>query len=232
MFRRFGQTILMLGAIALLLGGCGNNQQKNQASSGKLKLQQIDFDLATVGQAPPGFSTAVTDGGAPGTWVVLEDATSRYGKNVLAQTSTDPTNARYPLCIFDEVSAKDVAVSVAYKPVSGKVDQAAGIAIRLKDKDNYYLLRANALENNVRFYKVVGGKRTQLATAGAPVASGQWHSLAIRSSGKGFEASMDGKLVLSAEDDTFKDAGKIALWTKADSVTYFDRLSIVTEPGQ
>jgi hypothetical protein len=97
----------------------------------------LDFEATAVGGLPPGFSTAVTGGGGPAAWSVVEDPTAPSGRKVLAQTSTDRTSYRFPLCIYDRLSAADVAVSVAFKPVSGTVDQAAGLVARLKDKDNY-----------------------------------------------------------------------------------------------
>ena len=145
---------------------------------------------------------------------------------MLAQTSTDTTDYRFPLCIYDQLTAKDVTLSVRFKAVSGKVDQAAGLVARFRDKDNYYIVRANALEDNVRLYKVVGGSRKQFAGTKAKVSSGEWHALKLAVKGKHFQVFFDDKLLFEADDDTFKDVGKVGLWTKADSVTYFDDLKI------
>ena len=114
----------------------------------------LDFDASLVGTLPTGFSGAVTGGGGRASWMVVEDFTAPSGGNVLAQTSTDKTSLRFPLCVYDGFTAPDVTVSVSFKPVSGTVDQAAGLVARYRDKDNYYVVRANALENNVRLYKV------------------------------------------------------------------------------
>jgi hypothetical protein len=119
----------------------------------------VDFETATVGELPAGFSTAVTGGGGSGEWRVVEDVTAPSGGKVLAQTSTDQTTSRFRLCIYDRLAAKDVEVSVTFKPVSGTVDQAAGLVARCRDRDNYYVVRANALEDNVRLYKVERGTR-------------------------------------------------------------------------
>ena len=100
--------------------------------------------------------------------------------------------------------------------------------MRLPDADNYYVARANALEDNVRFYRVVKGQREQLAGADLKVSANQWHTLALKAEGDRFTVSFDGNALFSAQDGTFTDAGKVALWTKADSVTYFDTISIVT----
>ena len=186
----------------------------------------LDFDTAEVGKPPPDFSTALTGGGGPVTWVVKEEPSAPSDGKVLAQTSAGTTDYRFPLCVYDPFTAKDVEVSVKFKAVAGKVDQAAGLMVRFRDKDNYYITRANALEDNVRLYKVVGGSRKQFAGAKAKVSSGEWHTLKLAVKGNHFRISFDDKLLFEADDDTFKEAGKVGLWTKADSVTYFDDLTI------
>ncbi|MBI3301699.1 MAG: DUF1080 domain-containing protein [Deltaproteobacteria bacterium] len=186
----------------------------------------LDFDKFETGKLPAGFSTALTGGGGPVSWVIQEDPTAPSGGKVLAQTSTDKTDYRFPLCVDDKFTAKDVEVSVKFKAVAGKVDRAAGLVARFQDKDNYYIVRANALEDNVRLYKVVGGSRKQFAGVKAKVSSGEWHTLKLEVKGKHFEVFFADKLLFEADDDTFKEAGKVGLWTKADSVTYFDDLKI------
>jgi hypothetical protein len=183
-----------------------------------------DFEKDAAGKTPDGFTTALTGAGGPAIWTVREEAGAPSGKQVLAQTSAEETDGRFPLCLSDRFSAKDGSVSVKFKPVSGKIDQAGGVVFRYKDKDNYYIARANALEDNVRLYKVVGGNRRQFANANAKVAAGQWHSLKLEVKGKHFKVAFDDKPLFEADDDTFKDAGKAGLWTKADSVTLFDDL--------
>jgi len=120
----------------------------------------------------------------------------------------------------------DVEVSTRFKPVSGKEDQAGGLVVRLQDAENYYVTRANALEDNVRFYRVVNGRRQQLASASVKVAPGEWHSLTLRAEGNRFTVSFDGKQLITHADPTFKAPGKVGLWTKADSVTRFESLTI------
>lgn len=195
----------------------------------------IDFDTAEVGKLPSDFSTALTSGGGPVTWVVKEEPSAPSDGKVLAQTSADATSYRFPLCVYEQVTAKDVVASVKFKPVSGKVDQAAGIVWRYRDKDNYYIVRANALENNVVLYKVEGGKRTDLKPSGAGlfaygkkanVPQGQWSELRLAATGKHFEVALNGEHLFTVEDETFTQPGKVGLWTKADSVTYFDNLTI------
>jgi hypothetical protein len=117
---------------------------------------------------------------------------------------------------------------VRFKPVAGTVDEAGGIAVRLSTPDDYCVARADALEDNVRFYRLVKGKREQLASANVKVSANDWHTLALKAEGDRFTVSFEGKAPFSAQDQTFPGAGKVALWTKADSVTYFDTISIMT----
>jgi hypothetical protein len=147
---------------------------------------------------------------------------------VLAETSKDTTDYRFPLAIFDQPVAADLDVAVRFKAVSGEVDRAAGLVVRLSDANNYYVVRANAAEDNVRLYKVVGGQRRQFAGANVKVPSGVWQELRLVARGSRFEVFLNGKSLYSATDTTFTAAGKVALWTKADSVTYFDDLRIQT----
>ena len=128
--------------------------------------------------------------------------------------------------MYEPLPAQDVEASVRFKAVSGKGDRAGGLAVRVTDADNYYVVRANALEDNVRLYRVVKGDRQQMASASAKVSSGEWHTLTLRAEGDRLSASFDGKPLLNQTDRTFTGLGKVALWTKADSVTHFDQLKI------
>ena len=162
-------------------------------------------------------------------WAVADDATATDSR-AIEQTSTERTDYRFPLAIYQPVSAGNVDFTVRSKPVAGKVDQAGGIAIRLADADNYYVVRANALEDNVRFYRVVKGAREQLEGANVKVTPNEWHQLGLRVEGERFSITFDGKPLFTATDRTFTGAGKVALWTKADSVTRFDRIEIKPLP--
>jgi hypothetical protein len=196
------------------------------AEGGAREAITLDFDATTVGELPAGFSTAVTGGGGPAVWRVVEDASAPSGGKVLAQTSTDKTSSRFPLCIYEELTAADVEVSVRFKPVSGTVDQAAGLVARYRDKGNYYIVRANALEHNVRLYKVERGNRTQFAGVNVKVPAKTWQALTLEVNGTHFRVLLNDTLLFEADDRTFRDAGKVGLWTKADSVTYFDDLTV------
>jgi hypothetical protein len=189
----------------------------------------IAIDKMTVGAAPADFEFARTGQGGPAQWTVAADATASGGRAV-EQTSTDRTDYRFPLSIYQKMSARNVDLTVHFKSVAGKVDQAGGIAVRLSDADNYYVVRANALEDNVRFYRVVKGRREQLEGANTKVTANEWHQLGLRAEGERFTVTFDGKQLFTATDRTFAGAGKVALWTKADSVTRFDRIEIKTLP--
>jgi hypothetical protein len=184
------------------------------------------FDGDPVGAAPPGFEFGRTGSGAQGKWVVQAAPDAPAGGNVLAQVDTDATDYRFPVA-FTGPELKDLQLSVRCKPVSGKVDQACGLIFRVRDADNYYLARANALEDNVRLYHVLKGKRVQFAGWNGKVASGGWHLLAIDAQGDHFQVFFDGKRVIDAHDRTLSGAGKFGLWTKADSVTLFDDLTVL-----
>jgi hypothetical protein len=187
----------------------------------------IDIAKMDVGAAPAGFDFARTGQGGAGRWTVAADATAAGGR-AIEQSSADATDYRFPLAIHRQASGKDVEVIVRFKPVAGKVDQAGGIAVRLRDADNYYVVRANALEDNVRFYRMVKGRREQLAGSDTKVAPNAWHTLGLKAEGERFTVSFDGKELFTATDRTFNGAGRIALWTKADSVTRFDQVEIKT----
>jgi hypothetical protein len=213
----------LLQAVLLALGCLAHVRD-----AGAAEAITLDFDATIVGTLPAGFSSAVTGGGGPASWTVVEDVTAPSGGKVLAQTSIDKTSFRFPLCVYDGFTAADVMVSVSFKPVAGTVDQAAGLVARYRDKDNYYVVRANALENNVRLYKVERGNRKQFAGANVKVPSGEWQTLALEVKGTHFWVLLNEALLFEADDATFKNAGKVGLWTKADSVTYFDDLRVKT----
>ena len=185
----------------------------------------IAIDKMTPGAAPTDFEFARTGKGAPAQWTVTSDTSAAVGL-AIEQTSTDMTDYRLPLAIYQPVLASNVDVTIRFKPVAGKVDQAGGIAVRLSDPDNYYVVRANALEDNVRFYRVVKGQRSQIEGANTKVTANEWHQLGLRAQGPRFTITFDGKQLFTATDRTIASAGKVALWTKADSVTRFDGIEI------
>jgi hypothetical protein len=195
----------------------------------------IDFESDKQGQAPSSFTTSLTGSGRPGVWIVRRDERAPERGNVLAQTDADRTSYRFPAAVYADLTTKDVDISVRFRPVSGSVDQAAGLVWRYQDANNYYIVRANALEGNVVVYKVENGKRTDLPLKGAgrtygkktDVPKNQWSQLGVTVRGPLFTVSINGQSLYEVEDTTFAGAGRVGVWTKADSVTYFDDFTIV-----
>jgi hypothetical protein len=218
--------VQLLRRRGLLALGSGMMVPSTSWAQGGEAMTRIDFEAAEPGALPADFTSALTGSGPPSQWAILADPTAPAGSRVLAQTSTDKTDYRFPLAILAAPMPADLDVSVKFKPVAGEVDRAAGIAVRLRDRDNYYVVRANALEDNVRLYRVAGGQRVQFAGAAARVPSGAWQELRLRVEADRFEVFLDGKSLYTARDTTFAGSGKVALWTKSDSVTYFDALTV------
>jgi hypothetical protein len=196
--------------------------------------QQLTFDDQKTGQPPKGMTCGLTGQGRPGMWLVQADESAPSGRLVLAQTDEDATSYRFPHCVVDRLMAQDLTLSAKFKPISGRNDQAAGLVWRYRDADNYYVVRANALEGNVVLYKMEKGKRTDLPLKGAgrtygqkaDVPSGAWSELKVVVKGSLFETYLNGKKLYDVEDATFPEAGRIGVWTKADSVTHFDDLVV------
>ncbi len=188
------------------------------------------FDTDTAGAPPKGFVFGRTGSGRPGQWIVQGDTTAKTAPHVLAQLDTDSTNFRFPVAVTLETQPANVSVSVSCKIISGKVDQACGLVLRYRDDNNYLLTRANALEDNVRLYTVKGGKREELASHDVAVTPNAWHDYRFEARGEQLKVWWEGKLVLEHRDDAFMGAGCVGLWTKADSVTYFDDLSVEPLP--
>ena len=179
-----------------------------------------NFDNLPVGTAPVGWSATKTGSGNP-KWTIEKDDTAPSKPNVLKQSG----QATYPVCLKDDTSLKDGFVEVKFKPIAGKEDQAGGLVWRAKDANNYYVARANALENNVTIYHTVNGKRTEKKRTSMPVSSNAWHTLRVDFQNNHFTVTCDGRKAIEWDDETFKDAGNVGLWTKADSVTLFDDVS-------
>lgn len=197
-------------------------------SPGRPAVGAWDFQADAVGSPPAGFSFGRTGDGRPGRWVVQLDPTAPAGDHVLAQVDADRTDYRFPVAAADAPAPRDLRAEVRCKPVSGTVDQACGLVFRYRDADNYYVARANALEDNVNLYRVVAGRRRQIAGWAGKVTSGAWHKLAVEARGDRLLVLWEGEAVIDAKDDTFKEAGKVGVWTKADSVTSFDALRVTS----
>ncbi len=176
------------------------------------------FDGNTLGGVPAAVEVF------SGSWVVRAEADTPSKPNALCQVAS----AEFPAVALGPTVYGDVTVTLRFKPISGKSDQAAGIIARVQNKDNYYILRANALEANVNLYKYAGGQRSGIKDGGAKVVAGQWQELSLEVSADRLRGFLNGQLVVEATDSTYK-AGRVGLWTKADSVTCFD--DVVVTPG-
>jgi hypothetical protein len=197
--------------------------------------QTITFETSgPAGSTPQGFTVAMTNKGKPAEWKLQEVAGAPSGRFAVVQASVDKPSARFPLLVYDGLTVADADVSVKFKPVSGVEDQAAGLVWRYRDPNNYYVVRANALEDNVVLYIVKDGRRTDLPLKGkgktygvkAPVSKTDWSALAVSVRGDTFTVSFNGEALYQVEDKTFTGPGKVGLWTKADSVMLFDDLVI------
>ncbi len=184
-----------------------------------------NFDSLPTGAPPAGFSFARTGSGRPGQWVVRAIPDAPSGSNVLAQEDSDRTDYRFPVAVADAPTFGDVSVSVRCKPVGGHVDRACGIVWRYQDANNYYLTRANALEDNVCWYYVQNGRRIEVKRVHVRVASGVWHSLRADMRGDHVEVYFNGTKLIDVHDSRFSAPGKVGVWTKADSHTLFDDLT-------
>lgn len=185
--------------------------------AGRVGAHTVNFDTADLGKSPAGWTATKTGSGTP-RWTVEKDATAPSKTNVLKQSG----EATYPVCIKDDTSIKDGFVEVKFKSVSGNEDQAGGVIWRCKDADNYYLARANALEDNVTIYHTIGGRRVSFKNTDTKVTPGVWHTLRVEFNADRFVVIFDGRKVIEARDSSFAGAGKVGVWTKADSVTLFD----------
>jgi len=189
----------------------------------------MTFSKDSLDKVPTGWKADHTGKDGASAWKVVADATAPSKKgHVLSQTGESPGPV-FNLCVADDTSYGDVEASVMFKANMGKKDQGGGIVWRYVDADNYYIARFNPLEDNYRLYKVVAGKRIQLATKeDIKAPAGEWHKLTIKMTGDQIECYIGGKKSLDAKDDTIQKAGKVGLWTKADAQTSFDQF-IITE---
>ena len=216
-------------SILTLLAGLGVAHAQTGA------LFSVDFEEMDVGLQPTGFSIALTGEGGPANWVVEPHDASIGEANVLVQRSDEKINYRFPLCVYEDFVAKNVELKVRFRPISGQIDQAAGMVWRYQDANNYYVARANALEHNVVLYKMEDGNRSDLRPTGsglftygksAPVPRDQWSTLRVVVIGENFAVYLNDEHLFDVEDETFSEGSRVGLWTKADSVTSFDDFTI------
>src|SRR5438477_3996546 len=179
--------------------------------------ETVNFDDIKAGVPPPGWTAAQTGSGTA-KWMVEKDDSAPSKTNVLKQSG----QATFPVCFKNDTNIKDGFVEMKFKPVAGKEDQAGGVIWRVQDANNYYISRANALEDNVTIYHTINGKRVAFKNINTKVTSGVWHTLRVEFQGNKFAVTFDGNKVIDATDESFANAGEVGVWTKADSVTLFD----------
>lgn len=187
----------------------------------------VRFAKVDAGKLPTGWKAEQTNEGKGSEWKIVADATAPSGSGyVLAQLAKGPSRL-FNLCIAEKTSHKDVEVSVKIKAVAGKIDQGGGVLWRYQDPNNYYVCRYNPLEDNLRVYKVIKGKRIQLGTKEMlTLPAGKWFTLSIRHQGERITCALEGKTHLEVKDTDLGEAGPVGLWTKADAQTHFDELRI------
>ena len=186
-------------------------------ATGLAMAETVNFDDMKAGAAPEGW-TATQTGSGTAKWAIEKDESAPSKPNVLKQSG----QATFPVCFKNDTNVKDGFVEVKFKPVAGKEDRGGGVIWRVRDANNYYVSRANALEDNVTIYHTVNGRRIAFKNLNTKVASDVWHTLRVDFNGSKFTVTFDGNKVIEATDTTFVNAGKVGLWTKADSVILFD----------
>ena len=206
---------LLLSILGILMLTAYNSPIEPQNST-------FNFENYTLGKAPTGWTAYLTGKGDLGKWQILEE----NGNKILAQTSRENFGYHFDVIVNDELSYKDVEITVKFKGTDGEEDQGGGPVWRYQDANNYYIARANPLENNYRVYKVIDGNRKQLKTINMDIKSGKWYTLKITMKGDKISCFFNGKLTLETTDNSFPNTGKIGLWTKADAVTYFDDFQV------
>jgi len=180
----------------------------------------ISFEADSPGQPPSGWMCGATGRGTP-KWTVEADPSASVNSRVLKQSGA----AAFPWCVKADSAATDGWVEVRFRALSGREDQAGGVVWRWKDADNYYVARANALENNVSLYYTERGSRKTIKYVNAPVAASSWHTLRVDFAGTRVGVSLDGKRYIEVDDAHIPGSGKVGVWTKADSVTEFTNFS-------
>jgi hypothetical protein len=222
-----GNILFALGSYLLPTVGTAAAQSVSSPSpqvveTAPVKGLTIDFDYFPTGPAPDDFLQVLLGLGKPVTWEIRSEPSARSGQKVLAQTSSEEVSFRFPLLVYNKVRPRNVEIEVFFKPVSGKVDQAAGLVARYQDQDHFYIAYANALEEEVQLSKVVEGARESIARADAPVTTGDWHWMKLIISGSHLQVFFNGVLLIEADDETYDQAGLVGLSTKGDGVTVFD----------
>jgi hypothetical protein len=227
MDRRFVLLSFLFGAVAGLASACGSEATTTFSGGAdpipavKGTTYRVTFDPGSAPGFPVDFAPVLGD------FRVVAEPSAPSPPNVLRQVGSFDDND-FPRTILGRLTFGNVVAKVRCRPESGVIDAACGMMVRVRDSENYYIARANANENNVRLYRVVVGDRQQIASASVSVAPGTWHTLSMTAIGAQISVSWDDAPLITANDATFS-AGKVGLWTKADSVTSFDDLEVTAQ---
>lgn len=194
--------------------------------------QKFDFSTAPTNTLPPGYTSTVSGEGKPGDWRVLLDEMpldtnlSAGGprtalKSVVGQLARDTTDNHFPMLVLGSEQYGDFTFSTKFKVVGGDKEQMAGVAFRMQDENNFYVARANLISGTFYFYKFEKGLRAPPVGNNVKLAAGAWHELTVECHGTSIRLMLDGQDAMPPLQDPTFAAGKIALWTKSDSVVYF-----------
>jgi hypothetical protein len=175
----------------------------------------FNFENDEVGKLPADWMAAT------GTWMIASDG----GNKAMKQAGANE-GEMYNICIQNKLKYQNLEMEVRIKPLEGKEDQGGGLVWRYRDEKNYYIARANPLEDNFRVYRVVNGNRKQLQSSDVKFKVGEWYAIKVVMSGSNISCSYNGQKLLSLTDDTYKDAGNIGFWSKADAVSLFDDFKV------
>jgi hypothetical protein len=181
----------------------------------------INFEKCVIDKLPVGFTQTATGKLQNLNWKIVND----NGNKVVAQSAKNEGDY-YNLLVLDKLKYQDLTLTVKLKAVAGEEDQGGGLVWRYIDNNNYYIARCNPLEHNFRLYHVVNGNRKQLISVDSDIKAGVWFTMTIEMKGNKISCSLNGKRMIESTDDTFKSAGYVGLWSKADAVTYFDEFTI------
>jgi len=193
-------------------------------ASGQDAATNIDIGASKVGAAPAAFDLS------QGQWTIVGDATATAGL-AIEQAGVQTTENRFPLAIYKSALLKNAEISLRLNAAGGKSDQGGGVAVRLRTPENYYLVQLDALRDRVLFSLVSNGASEEIVGVDADIASHSWHTLTVRAKDDEFVVSLDGIWVFTGFDKTLSQAGRIALWTKGDSITRFDSIAITPLPA-
>lgn len=223
------KTVFLMLLATMIIATCSNAtsikiEEKLSSDIPDGKDTIVNFEYETIGKPPAGFSQTTTGVSKDMKWTVVNETQNK----VVAQQAINEGSC-YNILVFDKLNYIDFIASVRIKAVSGVEDQGGGLVWRYIDNNNYYIARYNPLENNLRFYRVVNGNRKQLVSIDSNIKQGEWFTLSIEMNGNKITCALNGIKLIETSDDTFKSAGQIGFWTKADAVTYFDELKITSK---